>query len=191
MAELKLDRMSIEEFLDWQIKQDKLYDLVDGLPRLSIKMMTGATQNHDRVTINAIVSLHSQLRGKPCRPCTDDVAVQIPAGNIRRPDVLVECGDPEPKDLTADKPVIIIEVLSPSTMEFDRFRKLEEYKTVKDIMTVLLVNTQEPQITVHQRQGEKWKIETVDSLDAAIKLPEIEAELLLHDLYEGVVFTGR
>ncbi len=191
MAELKLDRMSIEEFLDWQIKQDKLYDLVDGLPRLSIKMMTGATQNHDRVTINAIVSLHSQLKGKPCRPCTDDVAVQIPAGNIRRPDVLVECGDPEPKDLTADKPVIIIEVLSPSTMEFDRFRKLEEYKTVKDIMTVLLVNTQEPQITVHQRQGEKWKIETVESLDAVIQFPEIEVELLLCDLYEGVVFAGR
>ncbi len=191
MAELKLDRMSIEEFLDWQIKQDKLYDLVDGLPRLSIKMMTGATQNHDRVTINSILSLGNQLRGKPCRPCTDDVAVKIPAGNIRRPDVLVECGDPKPKDLTAAKPVIIIEVLSPSTMEFDRFRKMEEYKTVADIMIILLVNTQEPQITVHQRQGEKWKIETVENLDTVIKLPEIEAELFLHDLYEGVVFTGR
>ena len=58
MAELKLDRMSIEEFLDWQIKQDKLYDLVDGLPHLSIKMMTGATHNHDRVTINSILLLY-------------------------------------------------------------------------------------------------------------------------------------
>ncbi len=191
MAELKLDRMSVEEFLDWQIKQDKLYDLVDGLPRLSVKMMTGATQNHDRVTINAIVSLHSQLRGKPCRPCTDDVAIQIPAGNIRRPDVLVECGDPKPKDLTANKPVIVIEVLSPSTMEFDRFRKLEEYKTVKDIMTILLVNTEAPEITVHQREGEKWKVETVENLDTIIQLPEIKVELLLRDLYEGVVFSKR
>ena len=190
MAELELDRMSIEEFLDWQIKQDKLYDLVDGLPRLSIKMMTGATHNHDRVTINSILSLGNQLQDKTCRPCTADIAVKIPAGNIRRPDVLVECGEADPKGLTAAKPVMVIEVLSPSTMEFDRFRKLEEYKTVESLMVILLVNTEAPQITVHQRNGKQWKVETVENLDAVIKLPEIEAELLLRDLYKGVVFAS-
>ena len=41
---------------------------------------------HDRVVVNALAGLVNQLRGKPCRPMTDDVAVRIPSGNIRRPE---------------------------------------------------------------------------------------------------------
>ncbi len=191
MAELKHDKMSIESFLDWQIKQDKLYELVDGLPKLSIKMMAGASANHDTVTVNAIASLHGPLRGTPCRPRTDDIAVQIPAGNIRRPDVLIECGKPGSKDMTADEPHVVIEVLSPSTMGFDRFRKLEEYKTVDSLTAILLVDTESPQVTIHRRNGNSWYSETVDSLDAVIEFPEIKAKLALIDLYEGVEFTSK
>src|SRR5436309_5805030 len=122
MAEPQLRRMSQDEFLGWQDQQDRLYELVDGVPVLPLKMMTGASQAHDRVVVNIIRELANQLRGGPCRPTTDDLAVRIPAGNVRRPDVTVECGEAGRRELAVREPRVVIEVLSPSTMTFDRIR---------------------------------------------------------------------
>ena len=124
MAEAQLRRMSQDEFFAWQERQDRLYELVDGVPVLPLKMITGATQAHDRVVVNIIAALHRQLRGTPCRPTTDDLAVRVPAGNVRRPDVTVECGLAGRRELAVREPRVVIEVLSPSTMTFDRIRKI-------------------------------------------------------------------
>jgi len=190
MPQLKPKAMSTEEFLAWQLEQDRLYELVDGQPRLPLKMMTGATRNHDRVTVNALGLLFNQLRGKPCRPCTDDIAVQIPAGNIRRPDLLVDCGKGGPKDMLAADPRLVIEVLSPSTMEFDRLVKLEEYKTVPSINTILLINTEAPQTSIHRRQKAGWDFHMIEDIEATIEFADIGAALTLRDLYDGVEFTA-
>ncbi len=99
MGEPNPRRMSEEEFFAWQAKQDRLYELVYGVPILPLKMMTGASQAHDRVVVNIIRELGVQLRRGSCRPTTDDLAVRIPAGNIRRPDVTMECGQSNPKDM--------------------------------------------------------------------------------------------
>ena len=185
----KRQRMTPDEFLAWQLRQDRLYEFVDGLPLLPLKMMAGATQRHDRVVINAILSLGNQLRDKPCRPMTSDVAVSIPKGNFRRPDITVECGKPESdRTMTAQEPRVVMEVLSPSTLSFDRFRKLEEYKTTPGLKVVLLVDTELPQVTVHRRDGDRWQVNTLEGLDSVIGLAEIGATLALRDLYDGVVF---
>lgn len=190
MGEPERKRMTVEEFFAWQLKQDKLYELVDGFPLLPLKMMAGASSNHDRAVVNAIGHFFAALRGKPCRPTTDDVATAIPKGNIRRPDLTIECGSPGPRDLTAAEPRIVLEVLSPSTLSFDRFRKLEEYKTVPSLKVILLVDTESPTVTVHRRTGAYWEAQTLEGLDAVIELPEIEARLALRDLFEGVVFAS-
>jgi Uma2 family endonuclease len=124
--------MSQDEFFAWQEKQDRLYEFVDGIPILPLKMMTGASQAHDRAAVNIIAALHSQLRGGPCRPTTDDLAARIPAGNVRRPDVTVECGQADRRELAVRDPRVVIEVLSPSTMSFDRFKKVLEYQSPID-----------------------------------------------------------
>ena len=132
-----LRRMTQDEFFAWQEKQDKNYELVDGIPFLSLKMMTGASQAHDRVTVNIILSLGNQLRGGPCRPTTADLAVRIPAGNIRRPDVTIECGEAGRREMAVRDPRVVIEVLSPSTRTFDRFRKLIEYQSIESLAHIL------------------------------------------------------
>jgi Uma2 family endonuclease len=71
-------RMTVDQFLEWQLRQERLHELVDGVPVLPLKMMTGATQRHDRVVVNVLANLVNKLRGQPCRPMTDDVAVRIP-----------------------------------------------------------------------------------------------------------------
>lgn len=58
-------RMTLEESFDWQQRQDRNYELIDGVPVLPLKSMTGATDQHDRITVNAIVSFGTRLRGSP------------------------------------------------------------------------------------------------------------------------------
>ncbi len=188
MPQAKPAGMTTEQFLEWQLRQERLHELVDGVPIVPLKMMTGATQRHDRVVVNVLLALGNQLRGKPCRPMTDDVAVRIPSGNIRRPDITVDCGKGSDRDMTAAEPRVVIEVLSPSTLSFDRFRKLEEYKTVASMQAIILIDTEQPQVTVHRRTAQAWSAATMEGLDAVIELREIEASVPLNALYEGLSF---
>jgi Uma2 family endonuclease len=181
--------MTQDEFLAWQERQDRLYELVDGVPVLPLKMMTGASQAHDRLVVNIIASLHQQLRGTPCRPTTDDLAVRIPAGNLRRPDVTVECGQADLRDLTVREPRAVVEVLSPSTMSFDRIRKLPEYQTIPSVMHILLVDTEAPRIDLLSRNTNGgWKRSNHDGMEARVDLPTIQASLALAEVFECLEF---
>lgn len=188
MAERAQAKMTVEQFFEWQQGQDRNYELVDGVPVLPVKSMTGATATHDTLTVNAIAALHTRLRGKPCRARTTDISVRTFRGT-RRPDVTVECGRPDPKSMAADDPRVVIEILSPSTMRFDRFQKLEEYKAHERIQVILLVDTEAPQLAVWRRGADGgWSVSEQAGLDATIALPEIDAELPLAELYEDVAF---
>ena len=191
MAELQLRRLTQEAFFAWQEKQDKLYELVDGLPVLPLKMMTGASRAHDRVVTNLIRHLGNKLAGGPCWPMTDDLAVRIPSGNIRRPDVTVECGGGEPRDVAVRDPRVVIEVLSPSTMNFDRVRKLPEYQTIPTVMHILLVDTEAPKIGLWSRAHDgAWVNTNHDDLEATVDLSAIGVSLSSREVYEGLSFES-
>lgn len=82
-----------------------------------------------------------------------------------------------------------IEILSPSTMNFDRTRKLDEYKTVPSLVYVLLVDTEAPRLTLHVRRDIGWATEFFDALDAVIDLPAIECAIAARDIFEGLPFA--
>jgi Uma2 family endonuclease len=189
MAEPQLRRMTQDEFFAWQARQEQLYELVDGVPVLPLKMMTGASQAHDRVVVNIIVSLGNQLCRGSCRPTTSDLAIRMPAGNIRRPDVAVECGQAGRRDMALVDPRVVVEVLSPTTMTFDRIRKIPEYQTIASISHILLVDTESARLDLWSRDPEgHWTQSKFDGLEARIELPAIAASLPLADVYEGIVF---
>lgn len=189
MGEPDLKRMTADEFLVWQQSQDRNYELVDGLPVLPLKAMTGATREHDTVTLNVLAALHSGLRGKPCRARTQDIAVKTPAGDVRRPDAMVECGVMDPKGVATTEPRLVVEVQSPSTTNYDRGRKVEEYKTVPALAYILVIDTETPRVTFHRREGLGWSTELFSRLDAVIDLPEIGCQLAARDIFEGLPFA--
>ena len=180
--------MTAEAFLDWCLGQDGRWELVDGVP----VAMAGAKQVHDRVVVNALLALGGQLRGGPCRPTTGDVAIGIPNGNIRRPDLGVDCGRFEPESLTATDPRLVIEVLSPSTRTFDAIGKLRDYRRVPGLRHIILVDPDEPRVW-HWRLPEDgpWTALLLEGLDTVIELPDLSATLALRDLYEGLTFRPR
>ena len=181
-------RMTIDEFFAWQAEQDINYELVDGVPVPHVKAMTGASDRHDRVTVNVIGTLFPQLRGTPCRLSTADKSVMTAMGTTRRPDVIVESGTPELTSVAADRPRVVIEVLSPSTTRYDRVRKLVEYQATPAIDVILLMDTERPRVTVFRRGEPAWIQHEVAGLDATIDLPEVAAQLPLAELYEGLPF---
>ena len=188
MSEVQHRRMTPDEFFEWQKGQDKNYELVDGLPVLPLKAMTGATLRHDRVTVNAMVSLGGQLRGSPCRPQSTDIAVRVPGAGVRRPDLTVDCGSIKDSAMEAQEPRLVLEVLSPSTTNIDRFRKLDEYKSHPSISLILLADTRLRKVVVWRRSGTGWNVEEYEGSERTIALPEIGASLSLADLYHGLSF---
>lgn len=188
MAERALKRMTVEEFFGWQQRQDMKFELVDGAPVLPVKSINGVTERHDMLTVNSIGGLHRRLNGKTSTLRTSNIFVRTVRG-ARRPDITIECGKPDPRSMEADDPRVVVEILSPSTMRFDRFQKLEEYKAHERIRVILLVDSEAPQVAVWRRGPDgAWAVAEQAGLDQVIALPEIEAELPLAELYEGVEF---
>jgi len=98
--------MSVEEFFAWQQRQDDRYELVEGVP---LKLMTGASLQHDRITSNVLIDLGNQLDGTPCWPATADVALRTKIRSLRRADVLVTCDEPRLDTYEANDPKMVVE----------------------------------------------------------------------------------
>ncbi len=185
MSERAVTRMSAEEFLEWGLHQELRYELVDGVA----VAMAGAKQRHDRIVAAALGMLYNMLRGHECRHFTADIAVRIPAGNIRRPDAGIDRGLPDDDATTAAEPLLALEVLSPSTRDFDMFGKLEEYKTVPTLVHIVIVDPDKPQVFHWSRSpNEPWRHVLLEGLEAVIQLPEVDGTIALASLYEGLTF---
>jgi Uma2 family endonuclease len=118
--------------------------------------------------------------------------VRISAKTLRRPDVTIECGEGDRRDMAVVEPRAFIEVLSPSTMNFDRVSKLGEYQSVPSMTHILLVDTEQPRIDVCSREADgSWRTLRYDGLDAKLELPAVGACLALADVYERLAFEPR
>lgn len=181
MAEHDIPRMTPEAFLAWDPGDDERYELVDGVPHA----MGGARKKHARIVLNAALALRTRLPPGPCEPFTDDVAVRTPQGNLRRPDVTVDCGDPDPEKQVADRPVFLIEVLSPSTRLMDKLVKVYEYRSIPSIRQVLLLDADEPSGMLHGRRDDgSWQHLFLIGKDTGVDLWSIGVSLLMSDLYD-------
>ena len=191
MADAARLSMTPEDFFVWQRDQDELYELVDGHPVPRHRMMTGASMQHDRATVNIIGSLYAQLRGTLCRPTTADIAIRTSIRGLRRPDAMVECAPLVPDTYEAREPRLVVEVASPSTTSIDQIRKVEEYKRHPILACILLVETLKPQALLYRRGADGWEIETFEGLEVTIDLPDICAALAMADIYDGFTFPAR
>ena len=188
MAEPAPRGMTVEQFFAWQEGQAERYELVNGQP---LRMMAGARNVHDDIVVNLVGELREQVRGSGCRPFTGDGSVETRPGQIRRPDVGVDCGPRDPNGTKAALPRLVVEVLSPSTRDFDTFRKLEEYKETDSLEYIVLVEPNEPVAFFWRRDARAWVEAQVRGLDAQIDMPEIGVRLQMAAVYEGVEFPVR
>jgi Uma2 family endonuclease len=154
--------------------------------------MAGGKNRHNDIAMNSTLSLGSQLRGRRCRPQNSDTKIRVIFGgsvSFYYPDLSVSCERNDDEESFQDRPVVIMEVLSKSTMRRDTSEKMFAYLSIKSLMAYLVVEQEKPAVTVHRRQetGE-FDSEFYGSLGDVIPLPEIEADLPLADIYAGIDF---
>lgn len=181
MADVKRKAMSLDAFLEWEAQEPARYEYVDMQP----VAMTGGSLAHDMVRLGVASSLRRQLRGKPCR-ATLDVKLVCPTGNVRYPDVAIDCGPYEPKSQVMQEARAAIEVLSPSTRATDLLVKLKDYASVPTIDWYIVFWQDEAKATVFRRSGDNALgfSETFEGVDASINLPEFGVSLDFAEIYE-------
>jgi Uma2 family endonuclease len=149
--------------------------------------MSGGTVKHGQLAANVIRALGTQLLDRPCAAFTSDVRVRVLAtGLATYPDVSVVCGsidyDPENKN-TITNPVLLVEVLSDSTEDYDREEKFSHYRRIPSLREYLLVSQHERRVTHLSRNDDgSWTLRDLPPT-AIVRLPSIGCELSLDEVY--------
>jgi Uma2 family endonuclease len=147
---------------------------------------------HDDIVVNVLTEMRNQLRNGGGRPFTGDGSIETKPGQIRRPDIGVDCGHRDPNATKAASPRVVAEVLSPTTRDFDTIGKLEEYKLVDSLERIFVIEPNVPEVIVWVRGADRnWRKAICRGLDQEIDMPEIGVTLSLAEIYDGVVFPAR
>ena len=180
------EKMTIEEYLEWESQQDVRYEYVNG----EVFAMTGGTIPHNDIALNLYRSLYPHLRSRGCRANVSDVKVQVsPKSPYYYPDVIVSC---DAQDLNARKfiqnPTLIAEVLSPGTSAKDRGEKFTYYLTIPTLQEYILIDSEKISVECYSRgEGRMWLYYPYQAGDI-ITFSSIEFACPIELLYEGVVF---
>jgi Uma2 family endonuclease len=181
-------RITPEQFFAWISGQEERYELVDG----EVVMTAGAGRRPDRIVVNLTTAIHSQIRGGPCQTFTGDTYVATNVSTRRMPDLGVDCGKPDDDSLMADKPSLVVEVLSPTTGGFDVTVKLAEYQSLPSLNYILFVDTDSPNVHLYWRDDDGfWKHVVLKGLEALVDLGKLNARLELREIYSGLEFGPK
>lgn len=174
--------MTVDEFLAWEARQELRYEF-DGFQPVA---MTGGTVEHSLIQGNLIAALNARLRGGPCRAHGSDLKILV-AGSVRYPDAFVLCTAVPRGATVVETPVVVFEILSPSTSGIDRIVKNQEYRDTPSIRRYVMLEQTRQAATVFERQGTDW-VGHVVSDETELPMPEIGITLPLADLYVDVAF---
>jgi Uma2 family endonuclease len=159
---------SIDEFLAWERLQQERYEF-DGVQPIGL---VGGSLRHSAVATALVEALRRRLR-PPCRAFRGDVKVLTAPGRIRYPDAVVTCTEDLPEDSdVVPRPVVVFEVLSPSTAAFDRTVQAHEYAATDSIQAYVMLEQDRPAATV-LRRSTGWQAEAVEGAEAILVLPEV------------------
>lgn len=173
-----------DEFLRWNEGREGKWDLVDG--RI-VDMMVKVTRYHAILCSNLLILLRASLSSPPHVVTSADFGVKT-ATSVRYPDVMVDGELGRGDDLAARAPLLIAEVLSPSTMAVDFGPKAEEYKTIATLRHYLVLAQGEPRIWLWSRTADgSWsEPEMIEGRAETVPLPGLEIALPMDQLYLGV-----
>lgn len=175
-------KLTPQAYLDQERSSDTKHEYCNG----EIFAMSGASAAHNLITGNLIRELGNQVRKRPCRVYPSDMRVQLPDGYVY-PDVTVVCGKPEFYDQdNLSNPAVVVEVLSPSTADYDASGKFARYRQLDSLQEYLLVAQDRAHVLHYVKQAEnRWLLSEYKDT-AEFELPSIECRLSLTDVYEKV-----
>jgi Uma2 family endonuclease len=180
-----------EEYL----QQERQAEFKSEYLRGSVYAMAGRSANHSLLIVNIAGELRQRLKTCPCKVFSSDLRLQVAlSGLFTYPDVMVICGDPAFSDYRRDtvtNPVLVIEVLSDSTRNYDRGEKFQYYRTLASLIEYVTVAQDKIHVEQYTRQGTgQWLLTEYGDPSLTIALSSLAVELQLADIYEKVDFSG-
>jgi Uma2 family endonuclease len=179
-------RFTPEQYLALERKAEVKSEYFDG----DIRAMAGTTRVHNLIAGNIYRVVSSRLLDRPCEVYFSDIRVHVgPARTFTYPDVVVVCGEPQFKDAELDtllNPIVIVEVLSPSTEADDRGRKFASYRRLASLQEYVLVAQDRACVERYTRQGDEWLLTELNGLEDVLRLASIDCEVPLREVYAKV-----
>ena len=186
----QLNTISVEDYLVGELVSQVKHEYFGGV----VYAMAGGRNAHNVIAGNIYGLLHARLRGRRCSPFNSDTKIRVQLPTHTRfyyPDVSVVCSSNPQDDSFQDQPVAIFEVLSRSTRLTDGVEKRDAYLTIPSLRVYALVEQETAVVLLYRRTDQGFVREAYDDLKAVIPLPEIETELPLAEVYEGVEFSAE
>jgi Uma2 family endonuclease len=177
-------KISIEEYLAFERGSQEKHEYFKG----EVFAMSGAGNRHNIISSNLIISIGNLLRGKPCFPYGSDMRLHIPQNTLfTYPDISIYCGDlNDLEDDNATNPTVLIEILSPSTKNYDRGGKFILYREIPTLKEYILVDTDAVFVEAYRiNQSGHWELEEYKSPDQTLSFPSLSVTVALKEIYRG------
>src|SRR5713101_3100902 len=184
MAGAALKGLTVDEFLRWEDGTDTRYELLGGF----VVAMAPPAARHSLLSTALGGEIRSALRPRP--PCR----VYGEAGIVRPDrndtcyvaDLAMTCEPLRADDRLIRDPILIVEILSPSTAAFDRQTKVADYRRIPAVQQILLIDSESVFAEILRRDGDRWITELVQGPAATLSLNSVPVSILMAELYEGI-----
>lgn len=181
------EKISIEAYLEMENASLEKHEYYKG----EVFAMSGAKMPHNTVSKNLLGTLFGKLKGKRCQPYGSDVRIHIESNTLfTYPDISIVCGEVitlNNDDYNVLNPTVLIEILSPSTKNYDRGEKFKLYRDIPTLKEYILVDSVSIHIEVFRlNENNHWELEEYNNLNEQLLIKAIAESISVADIYEGV-----
>jgi Uma2 family endonuclease len=180
-------KISVEDYLKGEKISKIKHEFVNG----EVYAMAGASDIHHRISINLAKKLDDFLDDDDCEVFMVDMKLKADESDFYYPDVFVACDESPESHFYREEPVLIIEVLSPSTRQIDRREKLKVYQQIPSVKEYLVIEQEKVHIELHRRQPDgNWLTHFYNKgdFDEIIEFQSVGMEITLDEIYRRVKF---
>ena len=179
-------KLTVEEYLRFEKESPEKHEYFKG----EIFGMAGASERHNVIFSNLFGELAFRLKGKPCKPYGSDLRIHIPENTLfTYPDISIICGDIVLSRMDADTailPTVLIEILSPSTKDYDRGGKFRLYRDIPSLKEYILIDSESISIEIFRINGQgNWELEEHRSIENTLAIRTLEISFPLKEIYDG------
>ena len=187
MAAQAILTMTSEEYLAFERASQTRHELINGV----VYAMAGGSERHASIISNLSLSIGASVRPKGCRHYTSDMRVKVDeSGAYTYPDFVLVCGKPVLEDSRGDSllnPILIVEVLSPSTAAYDRGAKFAHYRLIESLRTYLVVEQESVFVDRYDRREDGvWTLTSYGKREEILELPSVGVAVPLAEVYRDI-----
>ncbi len=187
MSHAALKLLSDKEYLAFEREAEERHEYYRG----EMFAMSGASFKHNVIEDNLRVLLGTFLKDRKCRSFGSNLRVHIPANTLYTyPDILIVCDEPAFTDDEFDtllNPSVIIEILSPSTANYDRGTKFDLYREIKSLQEYVLIDSTKVHVVRYTRNAEEtWTLSESKNLHDPFYIATIGFDVPIAEIYAGI-----